>query len=143
MYVISLQIIPPKPIQQTLLSGLLENVIYHSSMFRRSIVYQDSHMTRRPNTGSMTAHHLRHWSRKLRGSPFNFWGGGTRFCHGQITNYFFQLEMSFTPAPPSIVHEPGHPKGGHWYHKKVQIIIVIFDQVYVCTTHFCMIAVCI
>ena len=41
-----------------------------------------------------------------------------------------------------IVHEPGPPKGGHWYHKKVQIIVVIFDKVYVCTTYFCMIAVC-
>ena len=41
-----------------------------------------------------------------------------------------------------IVHEPGPPKGAHWYHKKVQIIVMIFDNVYVCTTYFCMIAVC-
>ena len=41
-----------------------------------------------------------------------------------------------------LVHEPRPWKGGHWYHKKVQIIIVIFDKVYVCTTYFCMIAVC-
>ena len=32
-------------------------------------------------------------------------------------------------------------KGGHWYHKKVQIIVVIFDKVYVFTTYFCMITV--
>ena len=29
-----------------------------------------------------------------------------------------------------LVHEPGPPKGGHWYHRKVQIIAVIFDKVY-------------
>ena len=41
-----------------------------------------------------------------------------------------------------IVHELGPIKGGHWYHKNVQINIVIFDKVYVYTTYFCMIAVC-
>ena len=43
---------------------------------------------------------------------------------------------------PHIVHEPGPQKGGHWYYKKVQIIILIFDKVYVCTTYFCIIALC-
>ena len=41
-----------------------------------------------------------------------------------------------------IVHEPGPPKGGHWYHKEVQIIIVILDKIYICTKYLCMIAVC-
>ena len=41
-----------------------------------------------------------------------------------------------------LVHEPGPRKGDHRYHKKVHIIIVIFDEVYICTTYFCMLAVC-
>ena len=31
---------------------------------------------------------------------------------------------------PQFVHERGPQKGGHWYHKKVQIIFVIFDKLH-------------
>ena len=59
-----------------------------------------------------------------------------------ILKYVFIHFHSAVTMIVLLVHEPGPQKGGHWYHKKVQIIIVIFDKVYVCTTYFCMIAVC-